>query len=156
MKFATKTSCAFLYMLIGIFGIQAFCHAQMSSDKTSFEKVKQETQDLLETLKAYSADQRDEAIEKTKAALANLDRRIEVLEKWVDKNWDKMNKTARENARSNLKALRKQRIKVAEWYGSLKSSSADAWEHVKKGFSDAYASLNQAWEKSENEFVSNK
>ena len=67
-----------------------------------------------------------------------------------------MNKAAREKARANLKALRKQRNEVAEWYGGLKASSADAWEHMKKGFSDAYKSLGDAWEKSAQEFGTNK
>jgi len=63
-----------------------------------------------------------------------------------------MNKAAREKARDSLKALHKQRTKVAEWYGSMKSSSADAWKHMKQGFSDAFKALYNAWEKSEKEF----
>jgi hypothetical protein len=55
-----------------------------------------------------------------------------------------------------MKALRRQRTGVAEWYGSLKTSSSDAWEHIKKGFSDAYESLSEAWEKPEKEFDINK
>jgi hypothetical protein len=38
----------------------------------------------------------------------------------------------------------------------LKSSSADACEHMKKGFSDAYQKLYDAWEKTEKEFESKK
>ena len=91
-------------------------------------------QDVLQALKGYTADQRDEAIQKTKTALDNLDSRIDELETNIDNNWDRMDKAAREKARANLKALHKQRTELAEWYGSLKSSSADAWEHTKKGF----------------------
>jgi chromosome segregation ATPase len=149
MKYTKKTLCAF--MLIGILGIIPLCYAE-----TSIEEVKQETHDLIQTLNAYTVDQRDEAIHKTKAALVNLDKRIDELEASVDKSWDKMDKAAREKARASLKALRKQRTQVAEWYGSLKSSSGDAWEHMKKGFSDAYKALNEAWEKSEKEFGTNK
>lgn len=84
------------------------------------------------------------------------DKRIDSLEARIDNNWDNMNKAAREKAHANLKALRKQRIKVAEWYGSLKSGSADVWEHMKKGFSDAYQALYDAWEKSEQAFHTEK
>ena len=63
-----------------------------------------------------------------------------------------MNEATRKEACENLRALRKQRNQVAEWYGSMKTSSADAWDHMKKGFSDAYKALEDAWEKSEKEF----
>lgn len=139
MKFTKNFICAF--MLIGILGITPLSYAETSSEKTSIDEIKQEAH-----------DQRDEAIHKTKEALDNLDKRIDELEAHVDKNWDKMNKAAREKARDSLKVLRKQRIQVAEWFGSLKNSAGDAWKHMEKGFSDAYKSLNKAWEKSEKEF----
>lgn len=143
-------------VLIGILGVTPLCYAQTSTDKTSIEEVKQETQNLLEALDAYTAEQKDEVIRKTKTALDKLDKRIDALEARVDESWDKMDKDARKNARDSLKALRKQRNQVGEWYGSLKSSTENAWQHMKKGFSDAYKALNDAWEKSENEISSNK
>ena len=143
-------------VLIGILGITPLCYAVTSTEKSPIEEVKQETQKLLQTLDAYTTDQKDEAIHKTKMALDKLDKRIDALEAHVDENWDKMDKDARKKARDSLKALRKQRNQVAEWYGSLKSSTENAWEHMKKGFSDAYKALNDAWEKSENEIGPNK
>jgi len=143
MTFKKKTFCA--VMLIGMLGITPPSHAEASRDKTSMDEIRQEAQ-----------DQRDEAIHETKEALDNLDKRIDALESDVDKNWDKMNQAARENARESLKVLRKQRIQVAEWFGSLKNSVGDAWNHMEKGFSDAYTSLNKAWEKFEKEFGSDR
>ena len=67
-----------------------------------------------------------------------------------------MDAAAREKARARLKELRSQRTQVAEWYGSLKSSSGDAWEHMKEGFSDAYTALHDAWEKAAKDFSSDK
>jgi uncharacterized membrane-anchored protein YjiN (DUF445 family) len=154
MKFEKTSCCAFVFSLVAVFAIVPLCDAGTSNYKTSIEEVKQETQDLIQTLKAYSADQRDEAIQKTKSVLENIDQRIDALETRIDNNWDSMNRAARENARKSLKTLHKQRTKVAEWYGSMKSSSVDAWEHMKKGFSEAYEALYDAWEKSEKEFSS--
>ncbi|MCJ7764582.1 MAG: hypothetical protein MUP09_01405 [Thiovulaceae bacterium] len=151
----TKNSLGAL-MLIGMLGITPLCYGGTSSDKTTVEEVKKETQDLLKTLSAYTVDQKDEAIDKTKAALDSLDKRIDALEKDVDKSWDKMDKATREKARASLKELRKQRTQAAEQYGSLKNSTGDAWEHVKKGFSDSYQDLTNAWEKSEKEFGADK
>ena len=154
MKCNKKNLCAFI--LIGMLASIPLCSAETSSDKTSTEKVKKEAEDLVRALKDYTADQRDEAIPKIKAALGRLDKRIDALETDVDETWDKMDNAARSKARASLKALRTQRTRLAEKYGSLKSSSVDAWEHMKKGFSDAYNALYDAWEKSEKEFGSDK
>ena len=124
-------------ILITVVGFAPLCYAQTPSEKTSIKESKQETQELIQVLKAYGTDQRDAAIQKTKAALNNLDKRIDALQTRIDNNWDKTSKTAREKARARLKSLRQQRIQVAEWYGRLKDSSDDAWEHIKKGFSNA-------------------
>ena len=139
-------------MLIGILGVVPICYAQPENTNTSIEEVKKETQDLLQTIGSYTAGKKDEAVQKAKEALNKLDKRIDALEAKIDKNWDKMNAAARKEARENLKALRMQRNQVAEWYGSMKTSSADAWKHMKKGFSDAYKALADAWEKSEKEY----
>ncbi|TWX66525.1 hypothetical protein [Colwellia sp. C1TZA3] len=149
MRFNT---CAF--MLIGIMGMTPVVYAKTPTDMTSIEEVKQETQSLIHTLKAYTANQRDEASKKAEAALDNLDNRIDELETSIDDNWDKMNKAARNNARTSLKSLRSQRIEVAEWYGRLKSSSNDAWGQMKTGFSNAYGAVNSAWGKAKKEFES--
>ena len=152
MKYEKTSCCAFILCLVAMFVVAQPCYAESSSDETSINEIKQETQDLLQALKAYSADQRDEAVQKTKSVLENIDNRIDALETRINQNWDSMNRATREKARNSLKALHKQRTKVAEWYGSMKSSSADAWEQMKQGFSDAYKALYDAWEKSEKEF----
>lgn len=122
------------------------------SDKTTSKEVRQEMTDAAEAIKGYTADKRDEAAAKAKASLDALDVRINALEARIDKNWEKMDKAAREQARSTMKELRKQRVAVAEWYGSLKNGTAEAWEHTKKGFSDAYTSLQRAWKKAEGQY----
>ena len=143
-------------VLIGMLGVTPPCYAQTENANNSIEEVKKETQDLLQTIGSYTADKRDEAVQKAKEGLDKVDKRIDSLEARIDTNWDKMNQAARTEARASLRALRKQRNQVAEWYGSMKTSSADAWEHIKKGFSDAYRSLEDGWEKSENEFRLNE
>lgn len=153
----TKTSwSACPLLLIAIFGLTSICAAAPASDKTSLEDVKQESKEFIQILQGYSAAQRDEAIAKIKVTLDDLDQRITALEATIDANWEKMDKTARENARIRLQELHKERTQVAEWYGSLKSSSAEAWEQTKKVFSEAYKNLNAAWEKSENELGKRK
>ena len=144
----------FIMIIIGTaFLVNApVCPAEEGKDRSSLEAVKQETRDLLKALKGYSARQREQAIRETRAALADLDRRIEDLETRIEKNWETMDRSARQQARETLKTLRRQRVRVAEWYGSLKSSSGDAWGHMKEGFADAYRDINDAWEKARKEY----
>ncbi len=128
-------------------------HADMhSSDKTTAQEIQQKAAETTNAIKSYTLEKRDEAAKKVEAKLNSLDARIEALEARIDRNWDKMDKAARERARSTLTALHIQRIRVAEWYGSLRNSSIEAWEHMKNGFSDAYNSLRSSWEKAEKEY----
>ena len=130
--------------------------AKSHQDSTTIEAVQQEAQDLLEALKDYTADQRDEAIHRSKTALDILDRHIDELETDIADSWDEMNQAAREKTRKNLKTLRKKRNQVAEKYGSLKASSTSAWEEMKQGFSEAYEALSDSWAKSVDEFDADK
>jgi hypothetical protein len=145
-------------ILATLLGVAPLSHAaqheasKKAGAQTTAKQVRQEVADAAEAIKNYTADNRDEAANKAKSALDALDARISALEAQIDRNWDKMDKAARERARNTMKALHEQRVQVAEWYGSLKNSTADAWEHTKNGFSDAYKSLRTAWEKAEREY----
>jgi len=132
------------------------CDNQSSSDNdtTSFEQVERETRDLLQTIKSYSADKKDAALAKADKALDRLDGRIDELQAKIDNRWESMTATARQQARANMQSLRQQREELAQWYDKMKTSSADAWEHVKQGFSDAFEALDQARVEAENEFAS--
>ena len=123
-----------------------------SDDKTTVEKIKQETTETTDAIKNYTVEKRDEAAKKVEVRLNSLDIRIKALEARIDRNWEKMDNAARERARNTLTVLHKKRIRAAEWYGSLKNSSTEAWGHVKNGFSDAYNSLRSSWEKAEKEY----
>jgi chromosome segregation ATPase len=135
-----------------IFSFTSIVYAKAADDKVTGEDVKKETQELIDTLQQYSIYQREEAIKKADQALNTIDGRIDELENRVDANWDKMTQAARQKTRANLKELRKQRNKLAEWYGGFKNSSSDAWGQMKKGFSKAYKTINTSWEKAKSEY----
>jgi hypothetical protein len=116
-----------------------------ADENASIKAIQTQTKELIDALAAFSAEQRDQAIEETETALDKIDERIDALQTRIDQNWSRMSATARKEARDNMRALRKRRVEVAEWYGSMKNSSADAWKKMKKGFSDAYQSLADAW-----------
>ena len=141
--------------LIGIIGFAQPLYAQ-ETDETSIEKVQQQTKDFLETIGSYTADKKDEAVNLARQSLESIDERIAELQANLDENYEEMSKEAREQSRESVQALREQRIKVAEWYGSMKASSSNSWDHMKEGFSDAYKDLAKAWEESEKEFGADK
>jgi hypothetical protein len=121
--------------------------AQKAGGKTGQKEVSQEVKEAIEAIKNYSADQRDEAVKKVKVAMDRLDARIQGMEDRLDKKWDQMDQTGREKARSAMQSLRQKRTQLAEWYGAMQHSSANAWEDVKKGFLDSYESLSKAFDK---------
>jgi len=139
-------------MLITAFAGGAPCLAQAATDKPTMEDVKKEVSEAAEAIKHYSADQRAEAINKAKSVMDSLDARIDKLKTSIDNQWKNMDQSARRKAQAALNDLKRQRQKTAEAYKELKESSAGAWEHMKKGFSDSYVDLHNAWQKAEKEF----
>jgi len=126
--------------------------AQKAEGETTPKKVGKEVTEAIEAIKKYSAEQRDEALKKVRIAIDNLDARIDDLEERMEQKWDSMDQAAREKARATLKSLRQKRNKLAEWYGGMKHSSAEAWKHVKKGFLKSYDALLEAYDKAKKEF----
>jgi hypothetical protein len=154
MKNSTRKSGLPMLLLVASLGFgPGFASA---GEETSAADIRRETGELLEALKSYGAEQRDEAIDKSQSALDSIDRRIEALESHMLEKWDEMDQAARDKTRASLQALREQRTRVAEWYGSLKTGSSNAWEQIRQGFSSAYESMLEAWEKSEGEIRPDK
>ena len=148
---------ALVFALAIFFGITSMSFADQTSaatdtDKTATEKIREEGTDVARTIKSYTVKQRDEAVRKAKEALADIDTRIDRMESRFDKKWNQMDESARVKARATMRSLRHQRTEVAEWYGSLKHSSAAAWKDVKKGFSKSYEDLKAAFMKAEREY----
>ena len=150
MKLSATNRCRrIISVIIPLFVMLSPGFSATAAEATSAENIKQETAELLEALKAYSTEQRDAAVEQSRIALENLDQRIDALEIQMLDQLDEMDQATRAKTRDSLQALREQRTNVAEWYGSLKSSSADAWGQIKQGFSAAYETLSEDWQKSE-------
>jgi len=123
-----------------------------SVDETTMKDVKQEMKEAASAIKNYSATQRDEALKAAKLTLDKLDAEIERMENALDKKSEKMNHQARKKARSTLQTLRKQRNEVAEWYGSMKHSTEEAWQDIKTGFLKSYQILQHSFDKAADEY----
>lgn len=126
--------------------------ARRLSGNRAAKRVKYHTAKALEALKDYTSDQRDEAIGQAKATMNDLDDRIEALQQAMFNNWDKMDQAAREKSRSSLYELTKKRNQLAEWYGAMVHSSAEAWNDVKEGFMDSFRILSSSFQQAQSEF----
>lgn len=147
---------AVLLILAFLGGIIPAAHAGKAAGDVTAGDVGKETKDLIQALKGYGAEQRDEAIARTQEALDRMDRRIDSLEQKMHDGWDQMSQAARREWQESLRSLHRQRTELAEWYGSMKASSRDAWDHVMEGFSKAYEDLSESWQKAEKEFGGRK
>ncbi len=126
--------------------------AAPAADKTTVEDVKSEVKEAGRAVADYTASQRDEALRSAKASMEDLDRKIQQMEARLQKNWDQMSEAARKQAQTTMEDLRRKRNDLAEWYGGMKHSSAEAWEDVKKGFVRSYEAMKQSFEEAKKEY----
>lgn len=150
MKPLVAVSCLLLFA--GVSNSMASADQQAG---TSAAEVKTDATQTYDSLKKYTAEQRDEALAAAEKMMSSLDARISELQHQLDGQWQEMSKTARETTRNTLDSLQKEREKVAEWYGGMRHSSANAWEDVKKGFADSYDRLKNAFTKASKDFGKN-
>jgi len=118
---------------------------QVSADAAEWQQVQKQSAQALEAMKNYSASQRAEALTKGKQLLDAMDDRIDRLEARSQNEWGQLSRQAREQRRDALRALRKQRDDLAQWYGGLRHGSTGAWDEVKQGFVDAYGTLSRSF-----------
>jgi hypothetical protein len=126
--------------------------ADSADAKTTGKDVGKKIDETAQTIKNYSAEQRDEALKSAKSLLADADVRIDQLENEMNRNWDKMNASARKHAQETMRTLRRQRQDLSQSYGELKRSSSNAWDEVKNGFSKSYDALHESFSKAAKEF----
>ena len=113
----------------------------LADDKTTGREVGKKVEDAGKAIGSYTIAERDQAIRSAQKALRDMDTELNRMEKQVSAGWDKMDASARKNARATMNALHKQRKETADWLGKLEKSSAEAWDEVKSGFVKSYESL---------------
>jgi len=121
--------------------------AEPATSKVTAKDVSKKADETARAVGKYTIQERDEALKSAKAALDDVDARMRALDRKVDREWDRMDQTARTKARSAQNALRRERDDVAEWYGGLKHSSAESWDEVKTGFVSSYQKLKASFAK---------
>lgn len=126
--------------------------APAMAQETTGKDVGKKLDEAGTAIKNYSVEQRDEAVKSAKAALDDLDGRINRLAADIDARWEKLDGAARKKAYESMDRMRKERNDAAEWMGALKHSSKEAWGEVKNGFSKSYETLANSFSKAKDEF----
>ena len=152
MKNRFNAGLIFLSALLLLLGPIFALAGTTNNDKTSAADVGRELHETLNAIGSYTAEQRAAAVEKAKEALAKTDAHIDQVQQKIEQDWQSMSEDARHAAKQSLKDLRHKRTEIAEWYGGLKHSSANAWDKVKKGFSSSYQELEESLEKGREKF----
>lgn len=130
--------------------------AHHDDEKATASDVKKEAMETYDVLKSYSLEQRDEALAAAENKIEKLDGQIAQMQKTIDNKWQDMSQATQERTRKTLDTLREKREALAEWLGGLRYSSEDAWEEVKKGFSDSYDRLQEAFTQASEDFDKDK
>ena len=118
----------------------------------SLKDVQREWSETSTTLMAYGIDRREQALDQSKKFLSAMGQRMDRLEVRAAEEWSELSTSARQKRSDSLRALRRQRNEVAQWYGGMMQSSVDAWSEVKKGFIDAYGSLSDSFIRAARQF----
>ena len=147
-----KLAALTLFLAVLLAGAPMSFGADNAGDKTTGKDVGKKIDETAQTIKNYSAEQRDEALKSAKSVLADADARIDLLESEMHRNWDKMDASARKHAQETMRTLRRQRQDLSQSYGELKRSSANAWDEVKGGFAKSYDALRDSFSKAAKEF----
>ena len=116
--------------------------------QTTSTEVPKKTAEEWDTLKAFGANKKQEAVEFGKGLLKETDVKISQLkEKTV-----KLSDEAKAQYEKDLQTLKPVRDRAGIKLDEMKKASLSAWESTKKGFADAYKDLHQAYDKAAERF----
>lgn len=96
-----------------------------------------------EKLKAYSHQQKTEAVAEGKKLLAETEQKIDELKGRAKET----SAEAKGTYERNMRDLQEKRTQAKAQLERLEKSSSGAWDATKEGFSNAYQDLRQAYEK---------
>ncbi|HMB12393.1 MAG TPA: hypothetical protein VKN37_00170 [Roseovarius sp.] len=115
------------------------------SDRVTAEDIQAEFDEAFETIRAYSEDQRNEAVAAMRETLAQIDAEIAKLEQRARENWAEMSDATQEQTRETLEALRDRRNELSEAFGAMQEGGSSAWDELQDGVANAWSEVKGAW-----------
>ena len=130
--------------------------AHHEDQNTTASDVKEEAMETYDAFKEFTLEQRDKAMEEADKKLEAIDAKLDTTQSDLDKRWQSMSDATRKKSRAMTRKLNKEREDIAEWYGGMRHSSAEALEEVKKGFAESYDRLERAFAEASMSFEKDK
>lgn len=119
---------------------------------TKQEQMKKEVDEAVESIRAYSIEQRNVALRSAQKAQNQIDRGIGELQRNINARRGKMAASVQHRADATMTDLRKRRKDLSSWYDRMHHDSEQAWSDVKNGFVDSYHGVSEALRKARAEF----
>jgi len=119
------------------------CALLTSAALAAAQTSTQTSGDTTERMKSYTVEKKNEAVAYGKKLVSDLDVKIKELEGQVARDTS----ATKAEAQRQLKELKARRAETSKKLDDLGRASAQSWDSVKQGFSDAYKDLQQAYGK---------
>jgi TolA-binding protein len=132
-----------LAALLGLAWILAACEKkeEKAPPKVSFEDVKKQTQEAVETAVQFAKQERDEFIQKAQKDLDALNGKLEELKKQAQGETGE----AKDKMDRQIKNLQEQQQVAEKKLSNLKSATGDAWKDLKTGTEAAIDSIRKSF-----------
>jgi len=128
-------------LIIAILGV--FLQSPVSAAQTTSADVSKKTEDAWDTLKAYTVEKKQEAVDYGHTLLKDADSKISDL-KHKSAEASAEGKAQYNKALNELKPARERAGAKLE---EMKAATKSTWETTKQGFAKAYKDLQQAYNK---------
>jgi hypothetical protein len=94
-------------------------------------------------MKGYTVEKKKEAVTYGKKMMSDFDKQMKDLEKQISHD----SSAAKADAQRQLKDLKAERVATSKKLDELGRASAQSWDSTKHSFADAYASMQQSYDR---------
>jgi TolA-binding protein len=128
--------------------------AEKSDTKVTYEDVKKESKEAMETAKEYTQEKKEEYLMQMRAKLDEFNKEIQELQSKAASNAIGLKEASKEELNQSMKELAEKKKAAAEKIDELKNASGDAWDDIKTGADSAMDELSKALERARSDFKS--
>lgn len=116
------------------------------TERITPDEVQAEISEAFAKISDYTVEQRDEALEATRANMKRIDAEFEMLENRARENWADTSQAARDRMSKALQTLRERRNRLSEMYGAMSQGTGSVWDELVSGVGRAWEELEPAWD----------
>lgn len=145
-----KTNTIAILLCLGILASTTSMNAYATTvtDHSTTDTLSDKTKVTIEEIRQYSVESKELAGEKAKEIMADIDKRIQILEDAIADTTNNMRDSMRDAKIKTIVKLKEQRQSLDTWYQKFRNSSKDAWEEIKQGFIRSYDSFQHTYKNS--------